>query len=78
MKKLLTIAAAVLCVAATLTSCGSKQCNMCKKSCSDKYSYRNGEVVLCGSCYKKCFDNYAEVDPDVFFGEDLPDAETAE
>ncbi len=68
MKKIL-ICLAVLMTASVLTACGSKTCNMCEKSCSDKYSYRDGAVVLCSSCYKDCFDAKTEVDADAFFGE---------
>lgn len=68
MKKALFCLLAALSVAAVLTSCGSKTCNMCEKSCSNKYSYMDGEINLCSSCYKKCFDNKTKVDADAFFG----------
>ncbi|MGN1120933.1 MAG: hypothetical protein ACI4RV_01120 [Eubacteriales bacterium] len=69
MKKAIVCLLAALSVAAVLTSCGSKQCNICEKSCSDKHSYFDGEVVICSSCYKKCFDTKTEVDADVFFAD---------
>ena len=78
MKKAIACAFAALSVAAVLTSCGSKQCNMCEKSCSDKYSYKDGEIVLCSSCYKDCFDGKTKVDADAFFGETEPETSDAE
>ena len=70
MKKALVCLFAALSVAAVLTSCGSKQCNMCEKSCSNKYSYKDGEITLCSSCYKKCFDGKTKVDADAFYDTD--------
>lgn len=70
MKKLLLTAIMALAALSILSSCASFECNMCGKNCSDKYSYKDGEVVLCSSCYKDCFKEKTEVNPDSFF-EDL-------
>ena len=66
MKKIMICALGAFLLALTLCSCGAK-CNMCEKGCSSKYSYRDGEVVICSSCYEECFENKNSVDPDEFF-----------
>ncbi len=69
MKKVIICALSAITVALALASCGSRQCNMCEKSCSDKHSYKDGEVVLCNSCYKQCFDAKTKIDADEFFAD---------
>lgn len=68
MKKFIICALAAVSVAVLLSSCGSYKCNMCNEKCSDKYSYKDGEVILCKDCYKACFEEKTEIDPEVFFG----------
>ena len=80
MKKILIGCFSLLLLAASLVACGSEKCNMCGKSCSSKYSYRDGEVVICGKCYKDCFKEKTEVDADAYFAveDEAPAASDAE
>ena len=78
MKRIICGLSVVLLCVAALGSCGSEKCNMCGKSCSKKYSYRDGEVTLCGSCYKDCFKEKTEVDAEEYFAVEAPAEETAE
>ena len=76
MKKILVFAALAVSAVTLLTACGSKQCNLCEKSCSAKYSYLDGKIVICNSCYKECFEEKTDVDPDDFFANLVEEAET--
>ncbi len=67
MKKLFICALSILALVSAFSSCGSRQCNICEESCSAKYSFKDGEVVLCGSCYKECFETKTPVVADDFF-----------
>ena len=69
MKKIILAVSVALSALTILSSCASFECNMCGKKCSDKYSYKDGEVILCSSCLKDCFKEKTEVDPDAFFAE---------
>ena len=69
MKKLILFLAFVICTLSVLVSCSGKTCNACNKSCSDKHSYKDGEVILCDDCYKDFFKTKTEVEPEDFFAE---------
>lgn len=78
MKKIISIATLAVLTITMLASCGSAKCNMCEKSCSTKYSFKDGEVVLCKDCYKDCFEDKIEMDPETFFGAEEVAEEAAE
>lgn len=67
MKRIIFSALTVVAIVFAFSSCSSRQCNICEEGCSAKYSFRDGEVVLCSSCYKECFENKTPVDVDEFF-----------
>ena len=78
MKKITSFAVLAALAVTMFVSCGSAKCNMCEESCSTKYSFKDGEVVLCKDCYKDCFEEKIEMDPETFFGTEEVAEETAE
>ena len=69
MKKIIICMLAAISVAMVLTSCGNLNCSVCYDKCSDKHSFKDGEVVLCNNCYDALFKDTVESEPDVFFAE---------
>ena len=66
MKKIILSIITVMSLAFMLCSCAGNVCNICDKKCSDKHSYRDGQVIICNECYKDLFEEKAEVDPSSF------------